>query len=526
MSLPDDQKLHSNTRPTQYRSKVDSYSPPAGPNAAFYRINPLYRSALRHIRNGELERALMLLNRLINTYPNVEELQQLQKEVQQRAMRKASTYQSNPLYRSAVRYINQGELEKGLILVNNLLASYPQVPELYALQKELSQRIKVKRSVRQRRRLMVVLMMLLMIFIVVSGVFSRYILNPEPLMQIVAPQIDLKYAPHYLFSIYGVDKPVGVGLSPQGDRIYVTEMGGSRLVKIFDRAGEQVNSLEFPFTSVGERAPVYVSADNSGNVFITDRKQHAVYIYSKEGEYLDTLLGPDLTLSEYVNSHTEAGQVTAPYAYNLIQNKVFYKAQDGTDADQVLPYVSDWAPLGVRIGQDNSILLTDVEKDQNAVVVIPLTGETVQGAWTEFDPTAVRYGASGVDNAEFLYPNSAVQDSQGRIYVSDGNNGRISVWGDQSSFLFNFGGGTGEARLSLPRGLFIDQSDRLYVVDAVGQNVKVYDVSGAEPQFLYVFGDFGVGDGLFNFPNDIAVDTSGRLYVVDRENDRVQVWSY
>ena len=176
MSLPDDQKLHSNTRPTQYRSKVDSYSPPAGPNAAFYRINPLYRSALRHIRNGELERALMLLNRLINTYPNVEELQQLQKEVQQRAMRKASTYQSNPLYRSAVRYINQGELEKGLILVNNLLASYPQVPELYALQKELSQRIKVKRSVRQRRRLMVVLMMLLMIFIVVSGVFSRYIL--------------------------------------------------------------------------------------------------------------------------------------------------------------------------------------------------------------------------------------------------------------------------------------------------------------------------------------------------------------
>lgn len=526
MSLPENHHLHGDTRPIQYRSQMDPSSSASGPIGSLYRINPLYRSALRHIRNGESERALMLLNRLIDTYPNVEELQQLQKDLQQRAKQKASTYLSNPLYRSAIRYINHGDPEKGLILVNNLLASYPQVPELHALQKELTHQISVKRSVRQRRRLLLALLLLLLTFVGVGGVFYRYILKPEPLMQIVAPQIDLKYPPHYLFSIYGVDKPVGVGLSPQGDRIYVTEMAGSRLVKVFNREGDPMTSLELPYTSVGERAPVYVSADDSGHVFITDRKQHAVYIYSKDGEYLDTLLGPDLTLSEYVNSHGEAVQAGASYAYNLIQNKVFYQAQDGTEESQVLPYVSDWAPLGVRVGQNNSILLTDVAKDRNAVVVIPLTGETAQGAWTEFDPTIARYGASGVDNAEFLYPNSAVQDSQGRIYVSDGNNGRISVWDDQGSFLFNFGGGTGEGRLSLPRGLFIDQNGRLYVVDAVGQNVKVYDVLGAEPQFLYVFGDFGVGDGLFNFPNDIAIDTSGRLYVVDRENDRIQVWSY
>jgi DNA-binding beta-propeller fold protein YncE len=72
----------------------------------------------------------------------------------------------------------------------------------------------------------------------------------------------------------------------------------------------------------------------------------------------------------------------------------------------------------------------------------------------------------------------------------------------------------------------MDARDRLYVVDAVGQDVKVYDVSDPEPNFLFVFGGWGLGDGQFDYPNDIALDATGRLYVIDRENNRVQVWSY
>jgi len=120
----------------------------------------------------------------------------------------------------------------------------------------------------------------------------------------------------------------------------------------------------------------------------------------------------------------------------------------------------------------------------------------------------------------------AVVDSQNRIYVADGNNGRVSAWDAQGRYLFQFGRGSGDGELSLPRGMFIDGRDRLHVVDAVDQNVKVYDVSGQEPIFLYAFGDWGLEDGLFNYPNDIVLDGSGRLYIADRENNRVQVWSY
>ena len=60
----------------------------------------------------------------------------------------------------------------------------------------------------------------------------------------------------------------------------------------------------------------------------------------------------------------------------------------------------------------------------------------------------------------------------------------------------------------------------------VNQNVKVYDVSGDVPEFLFSFGTSGMGDGQFNYPNDIAFDSTGRLYIADRENNRIQVWSY
>jgi DNA-binding beta-propeller fold protein YncE len=135
-------------------------------------------------------------------------------------------------------------------------------------------------------------------------------------------------------------------------------------------------------------------------------------------------------------------------------------------------------------------------------------------------------GTYGQGDGQFIFPNTAVTDSQGRVYVTDSNNSRISVWSNDGRFLFHFGQGNVDGAVGLPRGAAITGRDRLHVVDAVGQNVKVYDVSGPEPLFLFTFGSWGMGDGQFNYPNDIALDNTGRLYITDRENNRVQVWAY
>ncbi len=377
----------------------------------------------------------------------------------------------------------------------------------------------------RRRRSLLILALLVLVLITISTLFCRYLLQPAPLPELIIPDAEINYPPHYLFSIYGLTQPVGVALSPDGDRIYVSESGGDRLVRIFDRDGEEIDSFAPPRTRPGERSPVYLATDSNGRLYVTDRLQHAIFIHDQDGRYLDALVAPDLSLSEYVDQHIGGLRPELTFAYNNFHSNVYVQ-----DADNELtlpaPILEEpWSPLGIRIDGEDKVFVTDAKTQENRVFEFVLPNESLID-WHTVNATAVAFGETGEGNGEFLYPNAAVADSQGRIFVSDGNNGRISVWDAQDNFLFNFGSGNGEESVSLPRGMAINEQDHLFVVDAVGQNVKVYDVSGEEPVFLYTFGDWGVDDGLFNYPNDIALDDSGRVYIVDRENQRVQVWSY
>lgn len=109
-------------------------------------------------------------------------------------------------------------------------------------------------------------------------------------------------------------------------------------------------------------------------------------------------------------------------------------------------------------------------------------------------------------------------DSQGMIWVSDSNNGRVHQYDRNGRFILTFAG------LVLPRGLAVDDQDRLYVVDTFQH--KVFVINTKDGKQLFTFGERGLEEGQFNFPNSVAVGTDGRVYVVDRENNRVSVWGY
>jgi DNA-binding beta-propeller fold protein YncE len=378
---------------------------------------------------------------------------------------------------------------------------------------------------RRPRLLLLALLLLLAILMSVVLLMISYVRRPRPLPEILPLPVTLNYPPHYLFSIQEVVAPVGVAVSPGGDRIYASEMGGERLVKIFDRRGTLLGSFSPPRTKASERAPVYLATDRQGRVFVTDRLQHAIYVFDRGGNYIDEFLNPKATLSEYVKEQTGARALPSTIAYNTFESKVHYQVTGETAQTLPPPRLSDWAPLGIRIDHADNMLVTDVVGQQHTVR--KFAGGIVSRAhWHDFDPPDDYFGGYGKEAGQFLFPNIAVSDSQGRIYVTDGNNGRITVWSKNGSFDFSFGRGGGRGAVSLPRGAAIDEHSRLYVVDAVGQDVKVYDVSGPQPAFLFAFGDWGGEDGQFNYPNDIALDATGRLYITDRENHRVQVWSY
>ncbi len=378
---------------------------------------------------------------------------------------------------------------------------------------------------RRRKILLAILVGLVVLLVFVSYLFIRYLNQPEPLPELLPVQVEVTYPPRFISATYEVDSPIGIALSPDGDRIYVAEMRGERLIKIFDLDGNLLGSFAAPRTEPGERAPVYLATDSQGRVFVTDRLQHAIFVFDADGNFLDTILSPTLSLSEYISKH--AGIVPEPgtFAYNIFQDEVYYQDANGEEATIPRPDDALWAPLGIRFDRNDRMIITDLTDGAHSVMVVP-TEVITSDNWLDFDLNAFQFGTSGQGDGQFLFPNSAVVDSSGRFIVSDGNNGRLSVWSPEGEFLFHFGVGSGDGALNLPRGMAIDDRDRLHVVDAIGQTVRVYDFSGEEPTFLYSFGDLGSQSGQFNYPNDVALDAAGHVFIADRENNRIQVWTY
>jgi sugar lactone lactonase YvrE len=375
----------------------------------------------------------------------------------------------------------------------------------------------------RKRRLLLVLLVLLLLLCCCAGYFIfRYVTKPEPLPDMLP--VEVYYPPSYKFSM-PLDKPVGVAVSPDGQRIYGVESDGERLVKMFDRDGNLITSFAPPFTNQSNRKPVYVAVDSKGRVFVSDTYNNVIAVFDKEGNFLDGIIGRDMTLSDVVVQHLgsklPAGTL---FYYDNINKRVVYQIP-GEDVSYI-PDIEqvDWSPLGLRFDRAGNLLVTNIVAGKHSVLIFPAAD--LQGSWADFNPQVAEFGEEGKENGQFSFPNSVVTDSAGNYYVSDSNNGRISVWTPDQQYTTFFGMGSTDQSLNLPRGMWMDAKDHLHVVDNVGQYVRVYDVSGKEPTYLANFGDYGTSEGEFNFPNDICMDGTGRLYIADRENDRIQVWSY
>ena len=320
---------------------------------------------------------------------------------------------------------------------------------------------------RRRRRKIILLLLLLGSLAILLGIAIWYLLfrQPIPLPIIPPPAI-----PTYSTSIYGAADPSGVAVSPSGDRIYVAETGGDKVVRIFDSGGAELGVLQPPAGSGAEHVPVYVAVDPiSADLYVSDRPAGAVYVYDRDGGFK----------SEF-----------RPAAA-----------------------IEGWQPLGLAFDADGNLYVTDLAAPARVL---------------KFDPTGRLLLTLG-DGEGMSFPNGVAVDADGLVYVTDSNNGRLLVFGADGALLSKIGRGAGAGNLGLPRGIAIDGQGRAFVVDSSGQGVLVYAAleSGQEqPEHLGFFGGHGIADGQFAFPMGVAVDTHGRVYIADTANGRVQVWSY
>jgi DNA-binding beta-propeller fold protein YncE len=88
--------------------------------------------------------------------------------------------------------------------------------------------------------------------------------------------------------------------------------------------------------------------------------------------------------------------------------------------------------------------------------------------------------------------------------------------------------GIGEGDLGMLRGVAVDDSGKLLVVDTADHMVRIYGADKSKPTPTYIgsFGTEGQLDGTFEYPNGVTTDKRAHVHITDRENNRVQVWGY
>jgi len=114
------------------------------------------------------------------------------------------------------------------------------------------------------------------------------------------------------------------------------------------------------------------------------------------------------------------------------------------------------------------------------------------------------------NKARFTRPVDLTTDSE-KIYIVDAEENCVKVYDLQGKFLFRFGKG----ELTRPRGITINPRRKwLYVTDLGNSKVKVFDYEG---NCLFDFSDL-------NRPQSITVDREGKVYVVEPLSCQVKIF--
>ena len=118
----------------------------------------------------------------------------------------------------------------------------------------------------------------------------------------------------------------------------------------------------------------------------------------------------------------------------------------------------------------------------------------------------------GTGNEQLNCPRGVTVDhNTGNIYVADYGNDCVKVFDNTAKYLFKFGNGKGEGKMSNPIGLLI--CGNRVLVTQYNNYIQVYELDG---KFVSRFGGNGNGKLQFSLPFGLSTDEyNGDIYICD-----------
>jgi tripartite motif-containing protein 71 len=193
-----------------------------------------------------------------------------------------------------------------------------------------------------------------------------------------------------------------------------------------------------------------------------------------------------------------------PAPERLIQASVAQKIGRGTGSGP--SQLS--SPRGIAADKDGRVYVTDLGNDRISVF-------NADGS------QAFSFGRKGAQPpksrlGEFNEPSGVAVGTDGTIFVADAWTGRIQTFDSRGKPKAEFGG----ARFWFysPRNVAVDAQGNFYVADTGNSVIKAYNSAGKE---LKQIGGKGKGGGHFNEVFGVAINSKGEIFAADPGNKRI-----
>ena len=177
-------------------------------------------------------------------------------------------------------------------------------------------------------------------------------------------------------------------------------------------------------------------------------------------------------------------------------------------------------PHGMYVDREGNVWVTDGRPARDAELAANPDAARKGNQVVKFSPTGEVLlvigtpGQTGEPPSALDEPNDVVVAPNGEILIAEGHSsmsapGRISRFSATGEFLGTIGEfGEGPGQFRVPHALAFDSQGRLFVADRGNSRIQIFDPNY---QFVAEWRQFGR-------PNDVFIDASDRIYVVDSES--------